>query len=48
MTVRRAGPQLIIARGRLGNYVGTIAHGGRSISGTMSWVSGRFTATANM
>jgi hypothetical protein len=48
MTVTRQGRQLIIARGRLGNYVGTIAPGGRSISGTMSWVAGRFTATANM
>jgi hypothetical protein len=48
MTVRREGRQLIIARGRLGNYVGTITGGGRSITGTMSWVSGRFTATANM
>jgi hypothetical protein len=47
MTVTRQGRQLIIARGRLGTYVGTIAPGGRSISGTMSWVNGRFTASAN-
>jgi hypothetical protein len=44
MFVRQEGRQLIITRPPLGNYVGTLSNGGRSISGTMSWVSGRFTA----
>ena len=44
MFVRQAGRQLLITRPGLGNYVGTLEHGGRSIRGTMSWVSGRFIA----
>jgi len=44
MNVTQQGRQLIISRPRLGNYVGTLHSGGRSISGTMSWVSGNFTA----
>ena len=44
MQVTQRGRQLIIARPGLGNYVGTLHDGGRAISGTMSWVSGRFTA----
>jgi hypothetical protein len=44
MTVRQAGQQLIITRQDLGNYVGTLASDGRSITGTMSWSTGNFTA----
>jgi hypothetical protein len=44
MNVTQQGRQLIISRPGLGNYVGTLHSGGRSISGTMSWVSGNFTA----
>lgn len=44
MVVTQQGRQLIIARPGLGNYVGTLHDGGKSITGTMSWVSGNFTA----
>jgi hypothetical protein len=44
MSVTQQGRQLIIARPGLGNYVGTLRNHGQSISGTMSWVSGNFTA----
>jgi hypothetical protein len=44
MAVTQQGRQLIISRPGLGNYVGTLQNGGRAISGTMSWVTGRFTA----
>jgi len=44
MFVRQEGRQIVIARPGLGNYVGTLSGDGRSISGTMSWVAGRFTA----
>jgi hypothetical protein len=44
MTVTQQGRQLIIARPGLGNYVGTLQNHGQAITGTMSWVSGHFTA----
>jgi hypothetical protein len=44
MRVSIQGQQVVIARGHLGNYVGTIAPAGDEISGTMSWSSSRFTA----
>jgi hypothetical protein len=44
MTVTQQGRQLIISRPGLGNYVGTLQNHGRAITGTMSWVSGRFSA----
>ena len=44
MTVTRRGEQIIISRPGLGNYVGTISSDGRSLEGTLSWSSGRFSA----
>jgi len=44
MSVRQDGRQIIITRPDAGNYVGTISADGRSISGTMSWLGGHFTA----
>jgi hypothetical protein len=44
MRVRQAGMQIIIERPELGNYVGTLEHGGQTLAGTMSWVKGHFTA----
>jgi Spy/CpxP family protein refolding chaperone len=44
MRVRQAGMQIIIERPELGNYVGTLEHGGHTLAGTMSWVKGHFTA----
>jgi hypothetical protein len=44
MHVRQDGMQIIIERPGLGNYVGTLEHGGHTLAGTMSWVKGHFTA----
>jgi hypothetical protein len=44
MNVTQQGRQLIISRPGVGNYVGTLQNHGRAITGTMSWVSGRFSA----
>ena len=44
MLVTQQGRQLIIARPGLGNYVGTLQNHGTAITGTMSWVAGRFSA----
>jgi hypothetical protein len=45
MRVQQRGQQIVISRPGLGNYVGTIANGGDSISGTLSWSSGHFSAS---
>jgi hypothetical protein len=45
MRVRQNGQQIVITRPGLGNYVGTIGNGGTSLSGTLSWSSGRFRAS---
>ena len=45
MRVQQNGQQIIITRPGLGNYVGTIANGGTSLSGTLSWGGGRFGAS---
>jgi hypothetical protein len=44
MRVQQQGQQIVIRRPGLGNYVGTIDSSGTSISGTLSWSSGRFSA----
>ncbi len=45
MRVRREGRQIVVTRQGLGNYVGTLSSDGTSMSGTLSWSSGRFSAT---
>jgi hypothetical protein len=44
MFVRQNGQQIVISRPGTGDYVGTLSQDGRSIRGTMSWISGSFTA----
>lgn len=44
MSVRQDGRQITIRRPGVGEYVGTLSDDGRSLRGTMSWLSGSFTA----
>ena len=44
MAVFQSGDQITVRRPGVGEYVGTLSRDGRSISGTMSWIAGNFTA----
>jgi hypothetical protein len=44
MFVRMNGNQITVSRPGTGEYVGTLSPDGRSIRGSMSWISGHFTA----
>jgi hypothetical protein len=46
MFVRMNGNQVTVTRPGTGEYVGTLSPDGQSIRGSMSWISGRFTAHA--